>query len=237
MIIGICDDSEQMREELQHEIEKQQTSVMLQIHSFGSAEAMLESNLEFDLVFLDIELGSSMTGLELAKLLQDRLPDLILVFVTGYAQYISSAFHLRTFQFLLKPLDHQLFQSEFARCIARYRSIHDAFHVQQSGEDIDVPMKDIMYLESNKRKIRVCLNNGTVYEIYGKVSELEQQLSAYHFIRTHKSFLVNCRYIKRIKDEAVWVSAGDENELTMLPVSRRCRSAAQERYQRYIFEI
>ncbi len=234
MIIGICEDNAQMRAELKQEIEKQQTDVLLQIYSFDSAEAMLQSKLAFDLVFLDIELNGSMTGLELAKQLQDQLLDLMLVFVSGHTQYISSAFRLRTFQFLLKPLDHQLFREEFARCIAQYRLVHDVFHLQQSGDQIDIPMKEIVYLESDKRKIKVYLKDGQIYEMYGKISEYEQVLSDYYFIRTHKSFLVNCRYIKKMKDETVWVGLNTENDLQMLPISRRCKSIAQEQYHRYL---
>ena len=61
-----------------------------------------------------------MTGLEVAQELQRRFLDLIIVFVSGYTQYVSSAFRLNTFQFLLKPIDDKVFQEEFARCIRHY---------------------------------------------------------------------------------------------------------------------
>lgn len=109
MLIGICEDNPVIREELIQEIQKQQTGVILQLHAFSSGEAMLQSKLAFDLVFLDIELEGELTGLEVAQILQNQLPDIILIFISGYTKYITSALHLHTFQFLLKPLDAQLF--------------------------------------------------------------------------------------------------------------------------------
>ena len=110
MLIGICEDNPVIREELIQEIQKQQTGVTIQLHAFSSGEAMLQSKLAFDLVFLDIELEGELTGLEVAQILQNQLPDIILIFISGYTKYITSALHLHTFQFLLKPLDAQLFQ-------------------------------------------------------------------------------------------------------------------------------
>ena len=79
------------------------------------------------------------------QILQNQLPDIILIFISGYTKYITSALHLHTFQFLLKPLDAQLFQEEFRRCVAQYRSAHDIFQIPQNREIIEVEMKDIVY--------------------------------------------------------------------------------------------
>lgn len=233
MIIGICEDNEAIREELRQEIGKQQTGIMTQLYEFASGEAMLTSGIAFDLVFLDIELNGAMTGLELGQQLQNKLPDLILVFVSGYTQYISSALRLHTFQFLLKPLDKQLFQEEFVRCVNQYRKAHAIFKINQGGEIIEVEIRDIVYIESDKHKLMVHLRTGKVYEMYGKISEQEELLSAYRFARIHKSFLVNCKYIKKFQDEQVQVAYAPKEMVEQLPVSRRFRGKAKEQYHQY----
>ena len=233
MIIGICEDNEAIREELRQEIAEQQTGIMTQLYEFASGEAMLSSGLAFDLVFLDIELNGAMTGLELGQQLQNKLPDLILVFVSGYTQYISSALRLHTFQFLLKPLDKQLFQEEFVRCVNQYRKAHAIFKINQGGEIIEVEIRDIVYIESDKHKLMVHLRSGKVYEMYGKISEQEELLSAYRFARIHKSFLVNCKYIKKFQDEQVQVAYAPKEMVAQLPVSRRFRGKAKEQYHQY----
>lgn len=237
MIIGICEDQNEVRADLKKKLEQNTNSSSFEIYEFCSGEEMLNSAVHFDLVFLDIELQGKVSGLEVAQELQRKLFDLIIVFVSGYTQYVSSAFRLNTFQFLVKPIDEKLFQEEFARCIKYYRASHDIFRVFQNGEVIELKMREIIYIESDKRKIIIHLRNGKKYEMYGKISEQEEKLSVHHFIRIHKSYLVNCRYIKKMSDEIVWLTSVGKDELTSLPLSRRCKVKAKEQYHAYFFEV
>lgn len=237
MIIGICEDQYEVREDLKAKIEAQKNTSYIQLFEFESGEEMLNSNLRFDMVFLDIELQGKLSGLDVAQTLQKELSDLIIVFVSGYTQYVSSAFHLNTFQFLLKPIDDKVFQEEFLRCIRHYRMGHDVFRVFQNGEMIELKMKEIIYIESDKRKIIIHLRGGKQYEMYGKISEQEEALAIHHFIRIHKSYLVNCRYIKKMSDELVWLGENQKDKMFSLPLSRRCKAAAKEKYHTYFFEV
>ena len=237
MIIGICEDQNEIRADLKKKIEQDTNSSSFEIYEFCSGEEMLNSAVHFDLVFLDIELQGKISGLDVAQELQRKLFDLIIVFVSGYTQYVSSAFRLNTFHFLVKPIDEKLFQEEFARCIKHYRASHDIFQVFQNGEVIELKMKEIIYIESDKRKIIIHLRGGKQYEMYGKISEQEEKLSVHHFIRIHKSYLVNCRYIKKMSDEIVWLTNVGKDELTSLPLSRRCKAKAKEQYHAYFFEV
>ena len=231
MIIGICEDQAELRADLRQKIEKQNLNFPYQVYEYASGEEMLNSEIEFDLVFLDIELEEGINGLEVAQKLQQRLPDIMLVFVSGYTRYVPSAFHLKAFQFLLKPVDDGVFAEEFLRCVKHYRVEHDLFRIVTDGEKIDVHMKEIVYIESDGRKILVHLRNGKCYEMYGKIGEQEEKLAVHHFIRIHKSYLVNCKYIKKMSDEMVWLSQSGKDEV--LPVSRRCKAAAREKYHQF----
>lgn len=237
MLIGICEDNDVIRVELRQEIEKQKSSIEFQVYDFSSGEEMINSHLQFDLAFLDIELEGSLTGLEVAQQLQNQQPDIILVFISGYTKYISSALRLHTFQFLLKPLDVQLFQEEFNRCLSHYRTENDIFSILQNGETIEIKMKDIVYIESDKRKLRIHDRQGKIYEMYGKISEQEELLAVHYFVRSHKSYLVNCRYIKKLKDEILWLTGSSKEGLIELPVSRRCRGTVQKQYHAYFLGV
>lgn len=237
MIIGICEDQEEVRMDIRRKIERNANSCVFEIYEFCSGEEMLSNAMHFDLVFLDIELAGALSGLEVAQQLQNKQPDTIVIFLSSYTKYVSSAFRLHTFQFLLKPLDENLFQEELRRCLEYYRLGHNSFRISIDGEVIDVAMKDVMYLESDKRKLRIHLRNGREYEMYGKISEQEKMLGVHHFVRIHKSYLINCRYVRKLEGEQVWLANSSKDELVSLPVSRRCKETVKKTYHLYLLGV
>ena len=237
MLIGICEDNQEIRKEIKHEIEQRKDAGLFQILTFSSGEEMLTANEAFDLVFLDIELSGILTGLDVAQRLQNELPDIIIVFISGYTKYITSSFHLHAFQFLLKPLETSLFQEEFDRCLLKYKSSHSLFRINQSGEVIDIELREIMYIESKKRKLLIYLRNGRCYEIYGKISECEEKLAIYYFVRIHKSYLINCYYVKKMNETVVLLKGQKPDNIISLPISRSYKGNAKEQYKVYCLEL
>ena len=238
MLIGICEDDPFFRQELRCKIEAQpQDLVPVQIMEFDSGEAMQESGAPFDLVFLDIELQGQQSGLTLAHALLETRPEVILVFISSHTEYISTALHLPTFQFLLKPVSDALFAEEFARCIDRYRSDHAVMTIGQGAKQQDLAVKDILYITTNKRKMQIYDQYGHIYECYGKLSDWEDFLLMHHFVRVHKSYCVNCHYIKKLQGIAVLLYDPQKKELLSLPVSRRYKEHAQMVYQNYILGV
>lgn len=75
------------------------------VTSFRKPKELLEftrSN-HVDIVFADIEMRG-ITGLELAKNLKIIKPNINIIFVTGYSQYLKDAFSLRVSGYLIKPV-------------------------------------------------------------------------------------------------------------------------------------
>lgn len=70
------------------------------------------SEYECDVAFLDIEMGT-MSGIEVAKKLKIQKPDMNIVFVTGYNQYITKAVHMKVSGYVLKPVTSEEIEEEF----------------------------------------------------------------------------------------------------------------------------
>ncbi len=75
------------------------------IGAYGLPEDALAdfSDMLPEVVFLDIEMPG-MNGVELAKKLRAIKPDLMIVFLTAYAQYAVNAFEVEAVDYLLKPI-------------------------------------------------------------------------------------------------------------------------------------
>ena len=68
--IAICDDEENVRAYLRTLILEQ--NIECEITEFEAEEDYLQSDKEFDLLYLDVELNSGVSGLELAKRIREQ---------------------------------------------------------------------------------------------------------------------------------------------------------------------
>lgn len=67
-------------------------------------DGLVSSNQHLDYAFLDIRLRG-MTGIELAKIVKDKLPDTKVVFCTAYSEYACDAYQIHALGYLLKPVE------------------------------------------------------------------------------------------------------------------------------------
>ena len=72
--------------------------------SNGKQAAQISDETEINIALLDIEMPG-MNGIELAKLLREKNPDCIIIFITAYDKfdYAIEAMHIKAFDYLLKP--------------------------------------------------------------------------------------------------------------------------------------
>lgn len=76
-----------------------------EIFPFESPQELLQFAEEnfCDVAFLDIRIGET-DGMEIAKKLKDILPDINIIFVTGYMNYAMDALALHASGYILKPI-------------------------------------------------------------------------------------------------------------------------------------
>lgn len=224
MNIAICDDEENIRVNIRKLIEKQ--NVECRIMDFSSGRELLqfwkrEDGKQTDILFLDISMEGT-DGIAVAQQIKSwkeerdeavwgSLP--LLIFVTGYPEYMPKAFSVNAFQYLVKPVNEKEFEEVFAQAVREYRHLEIKKNtepreilVREGSVTRRVPTDDIYYIESNNRKIIVCMQNEKI-ECYGKIGELENELKE-GFFRVHKGYLINMKYVERYNRTEVWMKNG-----------------------------
>lgn len=149
------------------------------------------------------------------------------IYVTGYDQYHTRAYETEHACFLVKPVDDGELAFALRRALDRAaRGRMEPLRIRCGFEERIVDPRDIVYIESERR----VLNIYTVAEAirtYGKLADLEGSLPA-DFVRCHKSFLVNMRYIKVIGQGELRLAQGES-----VPVSQSRRRQTQEAVRAY----
>ena len=232
--IAVCDDEQHVLDEISQMTATYMRSCNFnfQIDTFCSGEELLmeiDQSGMYQIVFLDIEL-TEMNGIRVAVQLRKQYPSMLLVFVSGYSEYYRAAFDVQPFQFLDKPVNEQTFLPLLDRIICHVRNNMEILPFYYNRTYYAINIGDIIYLESNRRVITAVCVSG-IFEFYDKLENLEKYLEEYqqHFVRIHKSYLVNTSHIRELRYSEVIMSNGME-----LAISRDNKKYVREYYMDWI---
>lgn len=232
MRIAVCDDDRAIREELSRLIQKQVSEV--DIAEYQSGEELINAKGNFDIYFLDIEMGR-VSGMDIARCIREQEESgrqrSIIIFVTGYREYMEAAFDVNAFHYLIKPIDAEKFTEVFNRAwkevSASLEQTKKHIMVKSSGTQQKLLLKDIYYIESGNKKVIFHTTKGTL-EVYGKMEELENGLGN-TFYRCHRCYLVNMEKISAYSADNIQVTNGDN-----LLLARKKYSDFIKTYMRYV---
>ena len=193
--IAVCDDEKLVRDDLARLATKALPSSEIKVLSSG--DALLSDAGRYDIVLLDIEMPGE-NGMETAKEIRRRSRETVIIFITGYEAYMQDAFDVQAFHYLLKPVrEEKLCEilSRAAKEIERVRSDSERYILlKSSGMPRKILLDDIIFLESNNKKVVVYLSDGAVLESYKKMDDMERILGL-SFFRCHRGYIINLKHI------------------------------------------
>lgn len=211
--IAICDDEQIIRDYL-YTLTKEQ-NFESEIKAYASAAEYLSDHDSFDILLLDIEMNaesSDLDGMELAKVIrnkQEKQP--IIIFVTGYENYVYNAFDVGAFQYLLKPINEKKFAEVMERAVRQILSEQNrqkkTLEIQYAGTKKIVPLNDILYVEIQNHKVILHTKDRNL-SYYAKIGDLEKELQG-SFFRIHKGYLVNLSCVDEYNKVEVTLSNGE----------------------------
>jgi len=194
------------------------------------------------IVFLDIEMPQ-MNGFQLLSNLEQI--NFHLIFTTAYDQFAVKAFRFNAVDYLLKPIDPEELKKAVQRVAEKplfltqqLQHIGEIIHESEKGqlpERIAFPhakgykfitLKDIIYCESESNYTVLHLVGEPKFTVCKTLGEIEEMLTQSHFLRIHRSFLVNTNRIKEfIKSDGGFLIMENRFEI---PVSRNKREELGE---------
>lgn len=229
MIIAVCDDDRNFSERMKLFIEQyfMEQSVEINIAVFNSGTDFLSDNTDYDAAFLDIDMPD-MGGFEIAEQIRS---DILIIFVTTHDELVYSSLKFRPFRFIRKAyLEEELPEAleSINKEIARLNASHKFLLQTKNGETL-LNVNNIKYIEIYTHSIRVYTVSGEILECYGSLSAMEKQLNDFDFVRTHKSYLVNCQYIFSIEKNRVIL-----DDKTEIPLSRYKTDDVKSKFKNHL---
>lgn len=198
------------------------------IRQFHNGRELLQAVESFDIIFLDIMM-SGMDGMETAQLLRDMAYDKLLIFLSSSREYVFEAYDVEAFQYLVKPVSDQKLDSVLRRAIGKSEHSSDEFIlVTKERQNKKLLLKNIRYVEIRGRVICIHGVNG-IFEYYGKIGSLEEELREKGFFRCHKSYLIHLKYVDTYNRQEVFLESGER-----IPLAKRRYDAFCEEILEYM---
>lgn len=203
------------------------------IHAFLDPNDCLQTiknGMLYDCFILDM-LMENENGISIAKQLRKTHQSQPILFVTATQDFAIQGYEVNAFRYYMKPLDETQFLTDFSNVLHQIDSKKHLFITISNSDGLTkIKLSDIYYIESDLRTLLIHTKNDH-YSLTGKISELEESLKNYDFVRVHKSFLVNLQYVKNIFKDIITL----DNQETVLLSKHRSKST-HEKLMNYIKE-
>ncbi|MDE5966116.1 MAG: LytTR family DNA-binding domain-containing protein [Lachnospiraceae bacterium] len=220
--IAICEDDNEDKEKLIGTLKSilDTHKIAHCITCFDNGEALLASDTEFHLIFMDIAM-SGKNGIETGRQIYNRNRSPKIIYQTNFRSYCEEAVNtVHAFAFLTKPLTEEALREqikEFLRQTPPEEHLLE-FHkisymekgVLQQKTTLQIPIKSIYYFEAlkSKKKIKIVTNNH-IYEYTDTIKNLENRLHSLGFETSCRGILVNMENIARIKNYKIFFKNGE----------------------------
>jgi DNA-binding LytR/AlgR family response regulator len=176
-----------------------------------------------DLIFLDIRMPK-LSGLDFLRTLQQRP---LVIITSAYEEHALESFDLEVCDYLLKPFRFDRFLKAANRALAIYSLKKQAtepavtiasspvaaepgrIYIKSDKKQVQLQLEDVYYLESL----------GNYVKVWGEqkflltprtLSSFEEQLPVETFVRIHKSYILNKKYVHYIEGNMIRLKNGKE---------------------------
>lgn len=195
-----------------------------------------------DIILMDIQLKGEMDGIEVIRSMQ-REVNIAVIYLTANADdaHFSRAKETHPYAFISKPfkkLDLQraieltISQSESSNQLEKPQVVdgqssyvlNEYLFVRNNNKLVKVDIKEIRYIEAERNYCRIYANDKE-YLLVMTLKEMDEKLPQNHFIRVHRSFIVNIARIDEIATTHIVIGK------TAIPITKVLKDELMKRIQ------
>ncbi len=237
--VAICDDCGKEREDVRKIIEEFMNfhTIPCAISEFESGKMLLQTNLDFQLVFLDIMMDEK-NGIAVGNEIFRRNRRAKIIFQTSYREFCKDAVNIsHAFAFLEKPLKKEevrmqleAFMSEDMELLEPSMEFSNVIWVHNGIKEekaaVSLPIQDIMYFSYLKTMKRVeIVTAESEYICKAAMHTIEEKMKPFHFAVSCRGILVNLENVNKIQGYQVFLKNGE------------CVTLSQKRVQEFKMEL
>ena len=148
-----------------------------------------------DVLILDINLKSNISGLEIASKVRERNKNIYIIFTTAHLEYAMVAYKFKTFDYLAKPVTYERLEETILRLFEDINGSPKKY-IKIDNKNTIIDENEVLYVKRDGMKLIFHTKNRD-YETYSSFNKIQEVLPD-NFIRAHKSFIVNINNISNL---------------------------------------
>ena len=184
------------------------------------AEEILNTS-KIELLFLDIHLPK-VSGIDFLKSIE-KPPNVILT--TAFSEYALEGYELNIVDYLLKPYSFERFKKAATKAIEiinlKENSLNTnaltestSIFIKSGHEHFKINTANILFINSDSDYTDIHTQNN-MYISSESLKYWEQKLSEFHFLRVHKSYIINTQKIIKTSAQYIYIEDGHK-----IPIGR-----------------
>lgn len=235
MQIILCDDNVEILKQLQTYITEFFCSygASPELVAYTSGEELLQNVDCADIAFLDVEMAG-INGIYVGTELKRKNPYIKIFIVTAYPDYLDDAMRFQVFRYLSKPIDKSRLFRNLKEALYQYSMESKEFAIETNDGVYIRRAEEIIYVEAINRKSLIYTTDGTL-ESNKPLSYWSTILSLPCFYCTHRSFVVNLRFVYTIQKDCVYLKHNKRTFCAYL--SRRKYTNFKQTYLLYLESV
>lgn len=236
MRIAICDDDEQELSHLVELITEYQLSrgVSNDCRFFNNSIDFLSDMRggEYDLVLLDV-IMPGLSGVQVAQELRELDKNVRFIFISSSPKFAVESYKVGAYYYLLKPADAASLFPLLDRVVSElFMQKEQGFVLKDRKGVVMISFAGLEYVEVINKTVSFHMADGAIREVTASLADIEEKLlSRPEFMKAHRSYLVNLKYVQSIGVSSIVTKNGHS-----VPVSRRRRNEIQDAYVDFLHQ-
>ena len=171
-----------------------------------------------DVFVLDIQLKSTMSGIELAEKIRAFNKDSYIIFTTGHLEYSLLAYKLKTFDYIPKPITLERLEETVLRLFDDINGTPKKY-IKIDNKNTLVDESEILYIKREGMKL-IYHTTSKDYDTYSSFAKMDSLLPK-NFVRCHKSFVANLNKIVHVEPISNMIYFNDNSSCEIGPKYKR----------------
>lgn len=236
MRIVFCDDNKEITALLKRYVFEFFESAKVKLPEYAeydSGDALLEHEGRVDIAFLDVEMPG-MSGIYVGDALKKRNPWVKIFIVTSYSDYLDEAMKYQVFRYISKPVDKNRLFRNLKDAVRQISTETKEIAIETVDGIVVRRAEEIVYAEATQRKVLIH-TVGDTFVSTKKFEYWQHTLVLPCFFRTHRSYIVNMRFVNAVEKDRVILRHNDKLDVAYL--TRRKYTEFKNTYLIYMESI